>query len=439
MQETKLRYVQFERDQLPEMFQGLKFGDKEVSTGALLKIDLDRSLTAVWKDDGQRFNPLPNLVLGSIDKLSDLCAWSKAYMSGIGPLSGLFRLSTRDEFQSMVARKPRQSSADSSEIAVQVAIVLAEVVARAPQTVVERIALKACQSTLSFAIFRTHHLGVAIDPLKLADRWSQARRQGASSQRDRVSVAVLDACQNSQELSLGIDDFVHNRRISRKDDQREFISGNSDDLFALERMLVDPNLARRPKEDLVEALDRILGRLAGQRSESRDYHRLVAELVSKTTEGFGNQLELARPAALNAPESILRLALLQRNTPPAEVFSAFDGVGWKLVSRLTDSMDTFKRPDCDVSFEEAFLFDRHRSGGSLELSRSGRIRVEIAWGISTEVSIDDVESRSNLARAEAQKEREYVRQHELERVEAKMIEALEILRRVREPINRRRK
>jgi hypothetical protein len=439
MQETKLRYIQFERDQLPEMFQGLKPYEKEVSIGSLLNTDFEQKLTAVWKDERQRFNPLPNLILGGLDRLSDLTAWARAYMSGVGPLSGLFRLTTPEEFRSMVGREPEQISIDPSELATQVAIILAEVVARAPQTVVEKITLRACQSTLSFAIFRAHYLGLMVEPTKLADRWSQVRRQGSSAQRDRVSVSVLAACQSSQELPLGLSDELYNQRPTVRDNQRGRSSFNNEELFSIERMLVDPNLARRPKEDLVLALDSVVAKLVGKRGESRDYHRLVAELISKTTEGFANQLELARPAAVNAPESILMLALLQRSRPPAEIFSAFDGVGWKLLSRLTDSMDPLKRPDCDVSFEEAFLFDRHRSGALLDLNRGGRIRVEIAWGISTEVNVDDVDARSNFAKIEAQKELEFIRQHELERAEAKVFEALEILRRMREPSTRRRR
>lgn len=439
MQETKLRFLRFERDRLPELFQGLVRGEITSSASDFLRTDWDGNLVAIWNDSDHRINPLPNMIVGSSQKLADLCAWAKAYMGDVGPISGLLRLVTPRELMAALEKEHHVGEPDLLDVSVQIAVILAEVAARAPQVALERISLKACQSTLSYAIFRAFYQGLMIDSQVLADRWTFVRRSSNRNHQDRISEAVLDACRMAWPSSEKLRSFGDLGRNAKQKKRKGYLPFPSEELSVLERLLNDPNLLRKPKEELVVIYDRLIGRLDRTHSESDEFHRLLAELISKTTVGLANQLALAGPASSSAPEAVIWLGILQRGTPPAEVLSAFNGIGWKLLSRLTDRIDISKRPDCDVSFDEASLFDLSRPSTIWDIARGGRIRVELAWGISTEISPEESDARNADVQLEAVRSQEKLKQIELDRIEYKILEALEMLRRLREPNTRRRK
>ena len=53
----------------------------------------------------------------------------------------------------------------------------------------------------------------------------------------------------------------------------------SEELWRLEALLGDPNLLRRPKEDLILVLDRLIDRHDQSGPETDNFYRLLAELI----------------------------------------------------------------------------------------------------------------------------------------------------------------
>jgi len=166
---------------------------------------------------------------------------------------------------------------------------------------------------------------------------------------------------------------------------------------------------------------------------------MLAKLIVETTRGLSNQFALMGDASKSNPEVILYLSLLQDSVPAPEILSSFNGVGWKLLSRLAEPFDVFKRPDCDISFEEANLYNIDHRGG---LGGNGKVRVEIAWGATIEISTEKSQSHAQLAareRYDREQKRQIQRnQQAIEFLEGRLVEALELTRRMKEDDRRRR-
>lgn len=392
MREIKVNIARFDRDRLPELLQGDIKPEQNISISRLANEKFVASaLIAVWAKERDHLNPLPHLIVGAPKALSDLCAWSSAFMKNIGPLSGIIRLVEPSQIAKLPKKENTVETNDLEIVSQQISIILAEVIARSSLgSAPERIELRSCLSTVSFAIFLAKNRGLFIEPKEIATRWTKARGLVQSYEQNRVTESVISvyplinqyANVRNDELSLfnseSLNIFKQNPELPL-----EFETKENNYLI---RLLEDSAFNNKPKEDLVKVIDHIVSNFTRSRmNESIDYLPL-AKLITQTTSGFANQVALLGQSASTLPELILMLGILNGSSPPPDILTSYNGVGWKLLSRLTERFDPFKRPDCDISFEEAYLY----RGLNNDIKKVGmnRQRVEIAWGLDVEVIIN---------------------------------------------------
>lgn len=392
MREIKVNIARFERDMLPELLQGELKPEQSISLSRLANEKFIASgLIAVWAKERDLLNPLPHFIVGAPGALSDLCAWSSAFMKNIGPLSGIIRLVE----SSQIAELPKiENTAETNDLEIvsqQISIILAEVIARSSSgNAPERIELRSCLSTVSFAIFSAKNRGLFIEPKEIASRWTKARGLIESNEQNRVTESVMSVYSLINQYSnVSVNDFnqfdFYGSNTLKQNPELPLEPETKENNY-LKRLLEDSEFNNKPKEELVKVIDHIIPKFTRNRmDESLDYLPF-AKLIKQTTSGLANQIALLGQSASTLPELILFLGFLNGSSPPPDILSSYNGVGWKLLSRLTERFDPFKRPDCDISFEEAYLY-RGLNNDS-KIVGTNRQRVEIAWGLNVEVIIN---------------------------------------------------
>ncbi|VTQ54690.1 Uncharacterised protein [Campylobacter jejuni] len=389
MREIKVNIAKFERHRLPELLQGKITPEQNISFSKLANEKFIASgLMAVWEKGHDRLNPLPHFIVGAPSALSDLCAWSAAFMKEIGPLSGIIRLVE----PSQIKESPKVENAivtdDLKIVSQQISIIMAEVIARSSsENVPERIELRTCLSTVSFAIFLAKNHGLHIKPKEIASRWTKSRGLVQGNEQNRVTESVIAACQLiHQDININSNSFndfySQSSSIFKKNPELPLISESVENDY-LKRLLEDPELSRKPKEDLVQVIDHVISNFTLNRTDASFDFIPIARLITQTTNGLANQVALLGKSASALPELILMLGVLNGSLPPPDILSSYNGVGWKLLSRLTERFDPFKRPDCDISFEEAYLYTGLNE--NIKITGVSRQRVEIAWGINVDI------------------------------------------------------
>lgn len=392
MREIKVNIARFERDRLPELLQGKITPEQNVSFSRLANEKFIASgLIAVWEKERDYLNPLPHFIVGAPSALSDLCAWSAAFMKDIGPLSGIIRLVEPSQIKELPKVENAIVTNDLKIVSQQISIIMAEVIARSSsENVPERIELRTCLSTASFAIFLAKNRGLHIEPKEIASRWTKSRGLVQGNEQNRVTESIMAVYplihQDSNINANSFNDFyLHNLNIFKQNPELPLEPEPVENNY-LKRLLGDPGLSRKPKEDLVKVIDHIISKFTRNRMDESFDFLPIARLITQTTNGLANQVALLGQSASALPELILMLGVLNGSLPPPDILSSYNGVGWKLLSRLTERFDPFKRPDCDISFEEAYLYTGLNDNA--KITGVSRQRVEIAWGINVDVIIN---------------------------------------------------
>lgn len=392
MREIKVNIARFERDRLPELLQGKITPEQNVSFSRLANEKLIASgLVAVWEKERDYLNPLPHFIVGAPSALSDLCAWSAAFMKDIGPLSGIIRLVEPSQIKELPKVENAIVTNDLKIVSKQISIIMAEVIARSSsESVPERIELRTCLSTASFAIFLAKNRGLHIEPKEIASRWTKSRGFAQGNEQNRVTESIMAVYplihQDSNIKANSLNDFYfHNSNIFKQNPELPLEPESVENNY-LKQLLEDPGLSRKPKEDLVKVIDHIISKFTRNRMDESFDFLPIAKLITQTTNGLANQVALLGQSASALPELILMLGVLNGSLPPPDILSSYNGVGWKLLSRLTERFDPFKRPDCDISFEEAYLYTGLNENA--KITGVSRQRVEIAWGINVDVIIN---------------------------------------------------
>ncbi|MBY4839565.1 hypothetical protein [Pantoea sp. DY-5] len=402
MREIKVSIARFERDRLPELLQGEIVPEQSISLSRLANEKfIAYELIAVWKSERDYLNPLPHFIVGSPEALSDLCAWSAAFMKDIGPLSGIIRLVEPYQVKALPKTVINKFNSHLEIVSRQVAIILAEVIARTSSgNFSDRIELKSCLSTVSFSIFLAENRGLKIDAKEISDRWTKARGLAQASEQNRVTKSVLSAY-----MLVNQDSYLKSSDVEHRNPELIFEPDSLENDY-LKKLLNEPGFNRKPKEDLVKVIDYIIPKLIKNHAdESLDYLPF-AKLLTQTTSGLANQVALLGQSVSALPELVLLLGVLNGTSAAPDILSSYNGIGWKLISRLTEMLDPFKRPDCDISFEEAYMYSRINDNTK---SLGNRQRVEIAWGINVEVIVNrggtstsssSISSKSNVHQPE---------------------------------------
>lgn len=436
MRNIKLRSTRFNRDRLPEIFQGTLEVELNSSFEELVNISRHTGqLTAIWGGANERLNPLPHLILGSREDLNDLCAWSKAYMTGVGPLSGLIRLVSYNEFQYQIWHIDSRTGVDINDAGQQVAIILAEVMARSDgDGEFDKIDLQSCFNTLSFNVFKVINIGIPVDLSYIADRWSAAKAFGSIGEDRRVTNAVLYVLSNSIAYLRAHSSMEPTYRKSEVADLNSKLL-HDDPIESrirglASKFLQSSEINRTPREDLVRLIDVLMQDMSKGRRKNADEYRLLADLIAQTTSGLEDQFSLISGFYKKIPEVVMLLGLVQKNSPAPEILSSFNGVGWKLLSVLSEPFDALRRPECDFSLEEAEVYNLGRRAEFFHGKE--KVRVEIAWGATIEVSIRKKNLRSQSGVERGYQEERLQDQKAIEYLEHRLTQALELTRRIKD-------
>ncbi|MFI2991035.1 hypothetical protein ACNYDF_06290 [Klebsiella aerogenes] len=438
MREIKVNIARFERDRLPELLQGEIKPEQSISLSRLANEKFIASgLIAVWAKERDFLNPLPHFIVGSSSSLSDLCAWSAAFMKNIGPLTGIIRLVEPSQIKEFPKVENTIEANDLEIVSQQISIILAEVIARSSLgNAPERIELRSCLSTVSFAIFLAKNRGLYIEPKEIASRWTKARGLVQANEQNRVTESVLsfyshinqypdaNANQLEQFYNHGFNISIQNPELPL---ELEIIENNY-----LKKLLDDPKINKTPKEDLVKIIDDIIPKFTrGRMDEAFDYLPF-ARLITQTTSGLANQVALLGQSASALPELILMLGVLNGSSPAPDILSSYNGVGWKLLSRLTERFDPFKRPDCDISFEEAYLYTGIND--NTKIVGVNRQRIEIAWGVNVEVVINRPSGKNINASSSSSKDKNQVSDiiPTISFIERRLKDAMEMIRYIKD-------
>jgi hypothetical protein len=164
-------------------------------------IPTPQSAVAVWLQDPSGENVLPNLLVCSDEARDDWAAWITTFAARIRPFSAFTRLIGQSKLLTY-AERTRQPTLQQLTWPVA-GVVLGEVLAasRLPDRMLETLPANACESTLSFALFRAATLYSSFGEWpELVEDWEfarqvtrQPRRQIDSSLVARVCASVIQA------------------------------------------------------------------------------------------------------------------------------------------------------------------------------------------------------------------------------------------------------
>lgn len=366
MLDRKIGIRQFDRSTLADLLQG-SGPERAMTLGRWLESEsFAGNLTAVWSlDQWGNHGFLPNLLTGSDSAITDLLAWSKVYLQGIGPLTGIMRVMTGIELQRVFESHPPIDLCVES-LAPIIAICAGEVLARYGASASEQLlATSTVSNTLSFSLFRAQFVAPALERDEVVRRWRAVQSGSLDQEYDRITGLVIEMTDNAIRLLFQRDRWGKSYHYNRTFDFGEARSLSMSDLrhvipAPVSRLFPDAfweHLEELGAEQLVDMLDKIGPVLERTRDDTSasDRAELLAKLISRTNPEIDNQLELARPMLASLPEIGLWLAKYVADQSPGKLLSVNKGVGWKLAARLSSRFDPLTLPSADLTWQELQL------------------------------------------------------------------------------------
>jgi hypothetical protein len=442
MLDRKIGTLEFERSTLGELLQGSE-PDRITSFGAWLdRAAYSERATAVWSLDqlGNR-GFLPSLLVGSDGVITDLLAWSAAYLQGSGPLSGIMRVMTATDLRGLLEPRP-PFELRVEALAPLIAICTGELLARrGPVAGEQHLSAQAVSNTLSYSLFRAQFVAPQLERDEIVRRWKAVQGGNIEQWHDRITDLVMEMADEAVRRIFPFDRWHGGARAHPRFDFTEPKSLAMSSLryllpASMGRIVPDAfwdESERLSPEQLVDILDEIGPALEhaadGSASERA---KVLASVISRTNPEIDNQLELARPMLDSLPEISLWLATGMAERAPGKLLSANKGEGWKVAARLTSLLDPLALPSADVAWQELQL------GGATDVvgqKRDSYRVVEIYPGHSvsrpqvmagTQVKPTEKPSRSRSARTKGYSPNEL-----LARTEQNLEEALHALRSLR--------
>lgn len=378
MLDRKIGIREFDRSTLADLLQG-RGPERSMTLGRWLDNEsFTGNPTAVWSlDQWGNHGFLPNLLIGSDSAITDLLAWSKVYLQGIGPLTGVMRVLTGTEFQRLFGARPPINLCVES-LAPIIAICTGEVLARYGASASEQLLTASTVSnTLSFSLFRAQFVAPELERDEVVRRWRAVQNGSLDQEYDRITSLVMEMTDEAVRLL-----FQHGRWSKSYNYNQTFDFGEARGLSMSHFRHVIPASASRlfpdafwehleefGAEQLVGILDEIGPVLERTRDDTSasDRAALLAKLISRTNPEIDNQLELARPMLTSLPEIGLWLTKYVAEQSPGKLLSVNKGVGWKLAARLSSWFDPLALPSADITWQELQL-----SGSSADMSERKR-------------------------------------------------------------------
>lgn len=383
----------------------------------------DQSLLAVWSREPRKGALLPDLLVCQDGTESDWAAWITTFGAQIRPFSAFTRLMGRSAFEDLPDEAPVPTL---GHVGWPVAgLVLGEVLAASglPDKALETMPANACESTLSFVIFRAAAMHQPFREWRqLLEGWEFVRQVTKQHARTIDSRAVARVCATVIEAA-------------NLNDSRELFGPNDADLVRACREVTTSPESPPSSLSLIPQFASIEKRMYGPRED-----RVVAfsELVrsverSPAAEGELVSFMLGYLASRIAPGTIQHSTVLQQVTrryATALLWYGFcAGLGGTEArsrsasggSRSTVDLPPSARrvardlvrpepivatPTCDISFLE--LFALSRTGGdplaALIRTTQGTATIELVPGVQTIVNVSSKVGVDESVRTTKQKE-----------------------------------
>jgi len=337
--------AQGERTRLLDLIRGVgREGHGELMPVASLFTKKD-GLTFVWQSEAHARIDLPVLILGSDEQLDDLLAWVAAYMRPLSPLTSLINVMSSGELKEAFDRASLSSTAIPIQASVGVVLAAAWLDIQKSNMTSPNPSLVVLSPAFTLA-----RAGDASDLEDITRKWNTTcELLGAAPPSfpvDAVYRVIADL-----KSSSGVN--IHSRA------QAETL----DDLFAAGSSSVEDALRamrNSSSEDRVRFFDQAAPTLAA--SESRHTaSRALAALAASCNPGDFETIGLLKPYSGSHPESVLWFGALQALSGRGSVFSAFDGLGWRVWRDLQPRNGVLERPTCDIAFRELRILSRSKS------------------------------------------------------------------------------
>lgn len=442
MLNRKIGVLELDRSTLADLLQGSS-PQRSTTLGSWLdKGSFNERPTAVWAlDHWGNHGFLPNLLVGSDSAITDMLAWSTAYLQGSGPLSGIMRVMTAAELQGLfVAHPPIDLRVES--LAPLIAICVGEVLARRGAAASEQLlTASAANNTLSFSLFRAQFVAPALERDEVVRRWKAVQSGSPEQWHDRITDLVMDMVDDSIRSLFPRDrwseNYRHHQRLDFAEPRvlamshlRQAIPVSTRSLFPDAFWEGSERLSAEQLVDILDQIGPVLSRTPDTAASERA--AVLAKLISRTNPELVNQLELARPMLEGLPETSLWLTRCMADLAPGKLLSANKGVGWKLAARLSSQFDPLALPSADLAWQELQL------GGGTDLigrKRDSYRAIEIFPGHTinrpSASSSTYAEPAANPTRSRASRSKAQSPQEMLTHAERNLEEALYAIQRVR--------
>ncbi len=378
---SEFEAIRFRREELGQILQGPidRVPVEKNSLSEFISRGRSGELTCVWRRSS---GELPVLLTGKSDDLADACAWSAAYLTGVGPLSGIMRILPSEAVNSNTFSR---DGGDIGHVEPRIAhlfvgLIFGELYARAsPGSRSVQASLTAATSSLSFALARACLQPHLFSLEQVFNRWQFARDVTRSSITHRIDECVKEvsrelASPNLLTTSMGPGQLALAR--SRSLDLNKILDSDAQSELA--------RIDKEPAEARVRIADKLLAQVAMSDAPLISRGLGAAYIARKATNNYLAQRGLIEPVFEKLPEASVWLGLMQGDEPLGQLLGTEGGLGWRVLARIEERVDFLARPTCDISVDELRIYSgAHRS----ELpGTTSRVVVEIIPGVNATLS-----------------------------------------------------
>jgi hypothetical protein len=365
-----------------------------------------QSVVAVWSQEPRAVGFLPDLLICKDGEERDWAAWITTFGAKIRPFTAFTRLITRSVFENLVAGERTPSLGHLTwPIA---GLILGEVLAASglPDKSLETMPANACESTLSFAMFRAAARYTSFRQWpQLVESWEFVRQATRQHQRMIESDAVARVCATIMEASdlNKVDALLTSRDRLVLHACYELITSPGSapaSLLVIKQFSSIEERMYGPREDRVVAFSEFIRDLERGPGDSELTSFMLGYLASRIAPGTIQHSSVLRPlsqryatallwygfcAGFAGPETNTSRIIVGGRRSPLDLPAS----ARRVARDLTRPESILGTPTCDIAFLE--LLALSKTGGDLlsDLIRTtqGTATVELAPGVSTVVNV----------------------------------------------------
>lgn len=359
---------------------------------------------ALWSQNPRERFELPSVIVCADGGSNDWMAWLTTYFAKMRPVTALVRLMEQTEFENTV-RRFRDPRLDSAQWPI-VGLIMGEVLASSgiPDRQLDSLPVNAYESTLAFALFRSHAISGDIhDFNSITEAWENVRRVTKQHPRAIDAANITKIC----ELVLRAGRWIETGYSFGAEDHQllalceSVIEGQSDSSLTREisRALDFDVRMDGSREERVLAFSAFVRNLpTSSHQESRGLLSFVLGfLASRIAPGTIQHSSVLEPIATHYPESLIWYGFCAgcaRRKSTERSSASRSGADLPAISRwiarsILRSDSPWDTPACDISWKE--LMSLFLTGGdpltAVIRATSGSAIVELSPAVWTVINV----------------------------------------------------